>query len=428
MSTTSPTTEKSNQPAETSGGRILELDAIRALTCLNLLFFHFTYVYQHKYGFASELGFSFPYGKYGVQLFFMLSGLVNALTLIKKRKPGDFITSRCIRILPSYWLVILLNIVLFSTLAMYNQTVEIGSTVANLSTLPRLLGSENMEPVTWTLQVEMLFYFFLMATFALGLLDKPLRTMMVAITICLVACSCFDAFKTANPDSTWNSTFYAIDELFFMRNLPLFSMGILLNELRCQRGRPVAIWLGIVASGVVFHSIDLRDHNPVVTVMLMGMLTAAAYGKIPVLRFKPLIFISFISYPLYLFHNNLGSALMKKVETFGVAPIPTVIIATLFSIGVATAITYWFEQPITRMLRKLFIRSSKPVDSNSKQATESFAEDPVDEFEVETIGENAAMPLHDFDSSECLDELIDAQQLREEIRRDHTNEDTVTRP
>ena len=165
--------------------RIIELDAIRALSCLNLLLFHFTFVYQNKYGFESPLGFAFPYGKYGVQLFFMLSGLVNAMTLLSKRKAGDFLAARFIRIFPSYWLVIGMNLVLFATLPMFNHTITFSETFANLTTMPMLLGHTNMEPVTWTLQIEMLFYFFLMAIFALGLLDKPIRTMTVAVTSAL---------------------------------------------------------------------------------------------------------------------------------------------------------------------------------------------------------------------------------------------------
>ena len=100
-----PAVPQIEQPKKKSK-RILELDALRAISCLNLLLFHFTYVYQNKYGFESPLGFAFPYGKYGVQLFFMLSGLVNAMTLLSKRKPGDFMAARCIRIFPSYWLMI----------------------------------------------------------------------------------------------------------------------------------------------------------------------------------------------------------------------------------------------------------------------------------------------------------------------------------
>ncbi len=331
--------------------RILELDAIRALSCLNLLLFHFTWVYQEKYGFASPLGFTFPYGKYGVQLFFMLSGLVNAMTLLSKRKPADFLAARCIRIFPSYWLVITMNVILFAMIPMFGVTPTTDSTVANLSTMPMLFGYTNMEPVTWTLQIEMLFYAFLMTLLITGLLDKPIRTMLVAVSVCLVCCSGFSWFRGAYPDSNWNGMFRVAEDLFFMRNMPLFAMGILLNELRCKRGNPWGLWAGIAASGIVFHAIDLRGHNPAATVLMFGLLTASAYGKVPILRWKPLVFISFISYPLYLFHNNLGSLFMSQLESFGCPPLATIILAIAFVIGVGSAVTYWFEQPITKKLR-----------------------------------------------------------------------------
>lgn len=359
--------------------RILELDAIRALSCLNLLLFHFTWVYQEKYGFSSPLGFTFPYGKYGVQLFFMLSGLVNAMTLLSKRKSGDFITARCIRILPSYWLIILLNILLFAFIPLYNITPTVDTTIANLTTMPMLFGFENMEPVTWTLQIEMLFYVFLMTLLATGLLEKPLRTLLVAIIVCLVCCLTFTWFRSAYPGSLWNGRFRIVEDLFFMRNMPLFAMGILLNELRCKRGRAWALWLGIIASGIVFHVIDLREHNPLATILMFGLLTASAFGKVPVLRWKPLVYISFISYSLYLIHNNLGTLVMSQMELWGCPPILAFVLTTAFVIGLASAMTHWFEQPITRRLRQAWgqvkawhsDRSSHSLVTSSKQSPSS---------------------------------------------------------
>jgi peptidoglycan/LPS O-acetylase OafA/YrhL len=339
--------------------RIYELDAIRALSCLNLLLFHFTYVYQNKYGFESPLGFAFPYGKYGVQLFFMLSGLVNAMTLLSKRKTSDFLVARCIRIFPSYWLVIALNVLLFAMIPMFNHPVSVNETIANATTMPMLLGYENMEPVTWTLQVEMLFYLFLMGIFAIGLLDKPIRTMLVAVSLCLVAGLSINFFKDAYPNSVWNGRLYAFEQLFFIRNMPLFAMGILLNELRCKRGNPYGLWAGILAAATVFHLIDLRDHNPVATALMFGLLTASAFGRVPILRWKPLVYISFISYSLYLFHNNLGSALIKQLEIFGVPPLAGIIIATAFAIGVSHAITFWLEQPLTKWMRTKYSNSKE---------------------------------------------------------------------
>ena len=345
--------------------RILELDAIRALSCLNLLLFHFTWVYQEKYGFASPLGFTFPYGKYGVQLFFMLSGLVNAMTLLSKRKPADFLAARCIRILPSYWLLIAINVALFALVPMYQITPKVDSTVANLSTMPQLFGYANMEPVTWTLQIEMLFYAFLMGLLITGMLDRPIRTMMTAVSVCLVCCTAFTWFKSSYPESNWNGTFRIVEELFFMRNMPLFAMGILLNELKSGRGKPWALWIGIVVSAIVFHAIDLRDHNPAATVLMFGLLTAGAFGKVPILRFKPLIYISFISYSLYLFHNNLGSGVMKLLEYFGCPPLLTVMLATVFAVVIGSIVTHWFEQPITKLLRQGWKKANSWHDSRA---------------------------------------------------------------
>ena len=336
--------------------RIIELDAIRAISCLNLLLFHFTFVYQNKYGFESPLGFAFPYGKYGVQLFFMLSGLVNAMTLLSKRKAGDFLAARFIRIFPSYWLVIAMNLVLFATLPMFNHSITFSETFANLTTMPMLLGHTNMEPVTWTLQIEMLFYFFLMTIFALGLLDKPVRTMIAAVTFCLATGLFINWFHASHPDSVWSGHLYVFEQLFFIRNLPLFAMGILLNELRCKRGNAYAQWAGIAFSAIVFHLIDLRDHNPAATVLMFGLLTASAFGRVPVLRWKGFVYLSFISYALYLFHNNLGSALIRQLELFGWPPLLSIIVATVFAFLVAHAMTYWLEQPLTKWLRTQYAK------------------------------------------------------------------------
>jgi peptidoglycan/LPS O-acetylase OafA/YrhL len=340
--------------------RILELDALRAISCLNLLLFHFTYVYANKYGFESPLGFSFPYGKYGVQLFFMLSGFVNAMTLVGKRSAQDFLAARCIRIFPSYWLVILMNVVLFSYIPFFHTTPTLDATVANLTTMPNLFGYTNMEPVTWTLQVEMFFYAFLIIMTLTNGFAKPLKVFGTIMAVSAVCCLGFTAFKSAYPASSWNTAFHVAESMFIMRNFPLFVMGMLLNEIACKRG---VMWhniLGILGAAFVFHLIDLRDHNPAATALLFGLLTFCAYGKMPLLRFKPLLFISSISYTLYLFHNNVGSACIGSLESLGLGSVLSVIVATGLTIALGTAVTIWFEGPITKFLNQKWRNRKQP--------------------------------------------------------------------
>jgi peptidoglycan/LPS O-acetylase OafA/YrhL len=129
-------------------------------------------------------------------------------------------------------------------------------------------------------------------------------------------------------------------------------MGMLLNEIRNKRGRTLFHAIGILFAAAVFHAIDLRGHNPVATVLLFALVGFGAWGMIPPLRWKPLMFISTISYTLYLFHNNIGSACIYQLEQFGLGPYTSVIIATVLTIALGTATTIWFEQPITSFFRR----------------------------------------------------------------------------
>lgn len=345
--------------------RILELDALRALAAINLLLFHFTLVFQERYGYSTPLGFDFPFGKYGVQLFFMLSGFVNTMTLLKKQQPGQFLASRLIRIFPSYWAVILLNIVLLSCFGMYAAQPTIDQFAANMTVMPRLLGYECWEPVTWTLQVEMIFYGLLLVLFLGGALNNPLRTVYLLLGISLFGMTLTTQFNQLYPESLYAGTTHFISELLILKYLPLFAIGMLLHEIRFDRGSKLWHGIAVVASAIVFHAIDDHGHNPAATVVLFAMLALAAYGKIPLLRIKPFLVISASSYALYLFHNNLGSLLIKSVNDYGLSPIVSLIVGIAFAFAFAIAYTYLLEQPVTRWLRNKWQQTCSKIKWHS---------------------------------------------------------------
>ena len=337
---------------EKKSTRILELDALRAIAALNLLLFHFTFVFPNKYGFDESLGFSFPFGKYGVQLFFMLSGFVNAMTLLKKQKPKEFIVARFIRIFPTYWLVICLNLILLSSFAMFGSQIEVDSAIANASVMPTLFGYEAWEPVTWTLQVEVLFYFILMTLFIGGALKNVFRTGMLLCCISLFAVPLIRQWQMMAPEQNIVQACGFLSDLLILEYLPLFVTGMLLHEIWSKRSGVLVNAFGILFAGFVFHATDKLDHNPLATILLLTMLCLSAYGKLPLLRLKPFVFISSISYALYLFHNNLGCLVIRWLHDAGLSPILSVALAFAFTVAVATAITWWFEQPISAYMRK----------------------------------------------------------------------------
>ncbi len=332
----------------TKTSRIVELDALRALAAINLMLFHFTHVYSVRYGYTSELGFEFPWGKYGVQLFFMLSGFVNAMTMLKKKVPSQFLASRFIRILPVYYVVVAINLLLLQ-LAPFSDHVEFTwpAIIANLTLLPNLLGYECLEPVTWTLQVEILFYGILTTLFLLGAFRRPLLTMLGYLGACLVGCQLIPAVEVGSAISGWQ----LVREALLLEYMPLLIIGILVQQIRFEGVRKASFILGIVVAAAVFHVNDEHGHNPVVTVLLTAILWLAAYGKLPILRLKPLVFISTISYSLYLLHDNLGCFVIYHMNQNGVPPqlcfaliIPIVLLLSWLS-------SRFLERPLSALLK-----------------------------------------------------------------------------
>jgi len=374
--TTTETDRRDDSAAPShSNTRIQELDSLRALAAISLVLFHFTHVFNNKYGFTSDLGWEWSYGKYGVALFFLLSGFVNAMTLTRKKDCANFLVGRVLRICPIFWCVILLNILIAGTAPLLVSQWSTETIFANTTILPNLLGYQCMEPVTWTLQIEVLFYLILLALFSSGAFRQPALTVFVMITICSWIGVTVDQAENAGVIANWLDSLKFLKSLLIVPFLPLFCVGILLNEIKCKRG---VLWqnvLGILASFFVFHLIDRHDHNPAMSVILLGLLTICAYGKCPPLRLAPMVFLSSISYALYLLHNNLGSVLIWRLNHHaGISPNVAMAIGILFSVILATVVTFGFEQPLTRYLRGRWLayrQNLKPTLKASSLATEN---------------------------------------------------------
>ena len=131
--------------------RLAELDALRGLAALSVVFYHFTTWYNNKFIMHIHPLFSFWFGYCGVHLFFMISGFVIFMTLEKTAKPFDFIVSRFSRLYPAYWAVILFNLILISP-------IDPRQFILNATMLSPWLHSKYVCGAFWTLSVELAFY------------------------------------------------------------------------------------------------------------------------------------------------------------------------------------------------------------------------------------------------------------------------------
>ena len=344
-------------PALKPHRRIVELDALRSMAAINLVLFHFTHVYAVKFGFTSPLGGEWPFGAYGVMMFLMLSGFVNSMSLLRRGQPGDFVAARLIRIVPLFLIVIVANLFLSGLEPLHSFNTESGNTLttsqflANLTLMPRVFGYECIDPVMWTLQVEMMFYVVLVCLFCYGGLKRYWIGWGSLLAASAIVCPTLDAMKESYSGNTLFVIGTGVRHLMVLDFVPMFMIGFLLYMIKTGVGRRWHNVAGIVAAVAVFHCIDHGKHNPVATVLIIGLVTMAAWGKIPLLRLKPFAYVSTISYAVYLCHNNLGCVLMHTFDHAGVPPIACLAIAIVFSFAVGIIVTHRIEQPITSRLR-----------------------------------------------------------------------------
>ncbi len=134
----------------------------------------FFVVFVHLEAFARLLGLApgaFGFGNAGVDVFFVISGLIMVVTTRQRRPTGvAFLTNRVVRIVPFYWLITFLVFAVALTAPQLLQSTYADpyALLRSLAFLPFRRRDGLMEPIVfvgWTLDYEMAFY----TLFALGL-------------------------------------------------------------------------------------------------------------------------------------------------------------------------------------------------------------------------------------------------------------------
>jgi exopolysaccharide production protein ExoZ len=158
--------------------------ALRALAAASV-------VIQHAAFTAGNLS---PYlycGRFGVVLFFAISGFVIALQ--RRKSPGVFAAHRLLRIYPGYWLALLIEAVVF---AMMGRPV--GVSMASALLYPSSIGNDFTSIPYWTLAFEMFFYALATVAFAIRLSDRAL-TMLALLWMRQSICSRHRRPATTRP-------------------------------------------------------------------------------------------------------------------------------------------------------------------------------------------------------------------------------------
>ena len=356
-----PSTTNLRSPSPESG-RILELDALRGLAALAVVFFHFTTRYEELFGHSHALPFEFSLGDYGVNLFFMLSGFVILMTL--ERTPGGlkFAWGRFTRLYPAYWAAVLFTFVVVTVFGLAGQEVSLQDAVLNLTMVQSLLGVPHVDGAYWSLQAELIFYCNMLLVYRLGAFRWPTATTAIWVSLAAFVVATQKLCEVVSPSTA--EMLSKIATISSLKYIGMFGLGILIYD---GRRRTDGKLVRSLAAGCCLAAIALRSGTEAMWIdaSLALVLWLAVNDRLPWLSARWLTFLGAISYTLYLIHQNVGYIVIMYLEKNGVHPVAAIMIAFGVALALAIALRHFVERPSLARLRrvdvaKLWDRYSRP--------------------------------------------------------------------
>ena len=341
-----------------TGRRLPGIEGLRALAATSVLAYH-SWANSSPSGRPVSLG---PFNGYvsdlafGVTLFFTLSGFLlyrpfarSVLSGEPLPRIGGYLRNRALRILPAYWVILLIAAVGLQTVlvrtgthlrphAMHGEKLIRTATFTQNYT-PSTLGS-GIGPA-WSLAVEAVFYLVLplLALFAMLVAgrDASVTRRWIAALAPPFALLAFGlsgkaaaAFLVPGPHNAWNNDWHSVIELSFWGQADLFAFGMGLAAVYSavaaggialpRLWRPLA-WLvvigGYVLVRVAAHPDEQLSYSPSNTVMavvctaLLGLVVLQTAERrsqtlmLRILELRPVIWVGVVSYSVFLWHGPI---------------------------------------------------------------------------------------------------------------------------
>ena len=178
---------------------IHSIQHLRGVAAIGVVYFH-TKVYLAD--FAWPLGRQFGYG--GVDLFFVISGLIMMVTTFDGREtPGSFYLKRILRVVPLYWAATLACVALFviAPSAFLKQSASVQHVLLSMLFVPHSspgeAGAAPFLQIGWTLNFEMFFYFVFGLTLWLRNAKRRLAVIAVLFAALVTAGAIFEPRNAA---------------------------------------------------------------------------------------------------------------------------------------------------------------------------------------------------------------------------------------
>lgn len=341
-----------------SHGRIDFLDGLRGVAILAVAGYHafarWPDLYPYRDAFASFPLFRF--GWIGVYLFFLISGFVITMTLERGAGFGEYLFRRWLRLFPA---------MLIATALIYATAFAFPERPYGLPALRDILpgltfidphwwaygldpAQRDLEGAFWSLYVEVKFYVLF------GVLFFALSERAALIGLALVAVAGSRLLGYLGDQSVAAEYIHQAGLGLGGRYFGWFLLGALARRAFVERS--CRAWaLVALASPLAIGWFKGPNLVPVFAALALFFVALASPLAQRPLRGRALLFFGFISYPLYLIHENMLVASIVKIGATGgvlalLSPAPGFVLLA----AIAFAIAKWGEPALRSGLVRLF--------------------------------------------------------------------------
>jgi peptidoglycan/LPS O-acetylase OafA/YrhL len=367
--------------------RLIGVDLARILAAWMVLFYHLAFwSWAGTDGTAYSIlhgAFAYPelkpfssFGWVGVQIFFVISGLVISSSA-EGATAADFARRRFLRLFPGA--LVSASLTLAVAVAIEWKPVEELVTRYVRSVLFAPIGPW-IDGAYWTLGIEISFYTLIAALLLLRRQDK-----IEHVTLGIGACSAI--YLAANHFSApWGDR---KTELLLLQHGVYFALGCTI-WFALQQGWTRRRILSCASLGAVC-VLPLDSHAAIVwTTVITAMIVMLHFGEYLAVQFRAITpaikWLSLATYPLYLTHTVIGATAMLKLAEAGANRFVALLSACVLMLAISLCLTAgperllrnslaWAASASLRSRRQFRSRNGVPA---SRQASETGGVQPVE--------------------------------------------------
>lgn len=341
--------------------RIEELDAIRGIGCLLVVFSHYTWKYPVFFQYKNPDSFlqwcmNHCLGYYAIHLFYILSGFVIFMTLNRITRPLDFVISRFSRLYPVYWTAVILTFTLVSLCGLPGQEVSSRDALVNLTMFQSFIGFPMVDGCYWTIFIELLFYGVMFSLYCLGLLryfDKISVAWLSSIFV-------FHYFNL-----TTIPLLKVISTILFFKYAHLFIAGIMFYRIFMKESSWKTHFIIFACLGVQYF---VEGEGIIYVGGIFAILYLFSYQRLSFIICRPLLFLGSISYGFYLIHQNIGYIIINKFNEFPINHWYGILVSIATTMTLAYGIKRFVDVPaakfITSRYQKFKMKQVLPVSES----------------------------------------------------------------